>query len=284
MNARLEGTLRFEIVAKASRLDQLRSEMQAVFKANHRSAGDLVCYSMPALPPALPRLLTACNTTAFRERCKRVHYYFETKEGHIRELTPMAHYVQSASQAIARKRFALERGARGVRSALCRLVGAHRDTRELSPRTGQPRIQARTEVYELEEALSVFLFFARSIPDNLCPLLHSLMGQQFVSFSDYLKFMLREDHLGSDLEMEKHLSENMEWFGLLRDIRDWVTHAGSIDIVLHEDPNTSALAVSMDRFMLRPVSEIVTQISDGLATFIAFFDEHYALAVAEPAE
>jgi hypothetical protein len=40
----------------------------------------------------------------------------------------------------------------------------------------------------------------------------------------------------------------------------------------------------MDRFMLRPVSEIVTQISDGPATFIAFFDEHYALAVAEPAE
>lgn len=263
----------FEVVKQQERLSELKEDLRSAFRDASTEPAVLVCYTMPALTPSLPQLVRATTTQAFRERCGRAYYYFATKNGLVRELTPMAHYIQHASKAIARKLYSLNRTANRARLVMQHLRETHNSTRELTVRTNQPRIHATSEIYELVEELSAFLFFARSTLDNLAPLLHSLMGRQFVSFTDYTKYMLNDSRLGSDPEMEDYLAARMEWFAQLRDLRDWATHAGTIDISLHETQNGN-LIVSVNHF--QAADDLVDNIVGGLKEYLRFFDSHYA--------
>jgi len=270
----------FEVVKRPEKFNKLKEDLQSAFRDASAETDVLVCYAMPALPRALPELVRATTTQAFRARCGRTYYYFATKNKLVQELIPMAHYIQHASNAIERKLYSLNRTANRARLIVQRLRETHSRTRELIPRTNQPRIHATGEVYELIEEFSAFLFFARSILDNLAPLLHSLVGRQFVSFADYSKYMLSDPRLGSDPEMEECLTASMGWFAQLRDLRDWATHAGTIDISLHETRDGS-LSVSVNHF--QAVDDLVNDIMNGLKEFLRFFDSHYAAILTREA-
>ncbi len=154
------------------------------------------------------------------------------------------------------------------------------ETRETLTITGQPTFSISDQVYILKSEIASALFTIRSILDSVSTLLQFLYGSksnQYSSFSDFIKKasgQKTDDSRGRpDNIMEQYIKSNMEWFFVMRDIRDYVTHHGSIDISFYEDQSGSLLICVQNRFDL---DALINSITSGLEDFLKFFDDHFA--------
>jgi hypothetical protein len=69
----------------------------------------------------------------------------------------------------------------------------------------------------------------------------------------------------------------LEWFRILREYRDYVTHYGSIDISFYE-PREGVLRTYLQD--ASQVHEVVAPVLEGLDSFCEFVDGHFAARIA----
>ena len=108
--------------------------------------------------------------------------------------------------------------------------------------------------------------------------MHFLYGpnsRQFVSFADFIKFQLKQNHLKPeevDEKMREYVSTKLGWFKKLRDLRDYESHIKSLDISLFENEDESISIYLQNEYEL---ANLVSEIYGGLQLFIGFYDYHF---------
>ncbi|WP_156111467.1 hypothetical protein [Pontibacillus halophilus] len=122
---------------------------------------------------------------------------------------------------------------------LQQIINNYRSSREVREKTQQPFFKTGEEVHSLKGEVYAFLFAARGILDTISTLVHFLYGpssSQFSSFVDYVKFLKsdKENKVFEDKEMLDYIENEMDWFWVLKDLRDQITHIGSLDFDFHE--------------------------------------------------
>lgn len=241
--------------------------------------GKAIRYEMPSIPYLFLRLTRLIYDSEHRKKFFDISYYLETKNGHLKKLIPASEYYKLAFRAIADKYYFLMVSVERVQEVENELRELYRKDAVVLQATGQRSFQIHEQVYQLKMQITNILFSTRSILDSMATVMHFLYGpsaNQFSSFADFVKDVQKTEIKQNrmiDIEMQNYIQSRMDWFFVLRDLRDYITHYGSIDVSFHEKSEGEMIIVIQDLFEL---NALVNPIISGLDEFFQFFDEHFA--------
>ncbi len=259
-------------------------ELSSTCKKSTATRGNTVRQVMPALQDTFPLVRTAIHDCGHAADFQNTYYFLESKGGHFKKLFPAAMYYIEAFRSISEKLYSVDRDVLHIKRLLDSVNQKFKSEKEILPRTGQSSINFEDEIYELKTHTAAFLFNARSLLDTTATLMHFIYGaagQQFSSFADYAKFICKDEKETGELydaTMKEFIEKDMNWFFLLRDIRDYITHYASIDISLWESDGRVRVYI-LDKFELGQLVELV---SEGIRRFLSFSDGHFSNVIATP--
>jgi hypothetical protein len=228
------------IIKDMEKRDRIRNELTLRFKSEHATRGKGMSFSMPALKEPFPNLRKVIFESTHKNDYHNVYYYFETKHGYIKDLVPASEYYKIVFYAIAEKLYSIEISCESINAILQRIIQSHLTTRVVHQATEQPSFNICTGVYSMKTEIGNLFFNIRSVMDTVSTLLHFLYGKgakQFSSFADFTKYICKETDKEGELTdpiMKDYISQ-MDWFFILRDIRDYITHFGTIEIDFYEN-------------------------------------------------
>jgi hypothetical protein len=268
--------MRFEVVRDPSKVAKLREAVGEAWQRRHDARGRLVAHSMPALPQICPQLMSTIFGSAHREQYMGVFYYVESKDRHVRHLTPAAQYYVSALQAMADDRYSLSASIARTAALLGSIQNQWRRTKHEYGPNKQPIFSVEEHVFQLKTEIAAALFFARGLLDVFATLSHFLYSptsRVFSSFTDWLKHLAKPRTTEPcDETMRTYCGAHMQWYWYLRDFRDYVTHHSSLDIAFYEQ--NGKLEVYLQH-LVRP-QDLLRDISNGVDSFLSFADSHYS--------
>jgi hypothetical protein len=111
--------------------------------------------------------------------------------------------------------------------------------------------------------------------------LHFLYGPsspRFTNFAAFVNYLNKRYPAGAapDQVMREYIEEHLEWFQILREYHDYVTHYGSIDISFYE-PREGVLRTYLQD--ASQVHEVVAPVLAGLDSFCDFLDGHFSARI-----
>jgi hypothetical protein len=274
--------MRFEIVRDPAKIARLQQRLADRDQQQMTSRGALVRYEMPALPNAFPRLSRVLDSSAHRAQFSGVYYHLESKDGRIERLLPAADYYKFVFRAVGDKRYALELGLGRLRELEHWIQRYYSEVREPMYRTELPSFRVTDKVYALKSELGSTFFLARGALDTVASLLHFLYGpssSRFRSFGAFVKYLIQSHAAKADADpaLREYIEGQMDWFRILREYRDYVTHYGSIDISFYE-PREGVLRTYLQD--AAQVHDVVAPVLPGLDSFCEFVDGHFAARIA----
>jgi hypothetical protein len=274
--------MRFGIVRDPAEIARIQQRLADRDQQQMTSRGVLVRYEMPALPNAFPQLSRILDGSAHRAQFFDIHYHIESTDGKIERLLPAAEYYKFVFGAVADKRYALELGLGRLRELERWIERYYSEIREPMHRTELPSFRVIDKVYALKSELGSILFLARGTLDTVAGLLHFLYGpssSHFGSFGAFAKYLIRSHAAKADADsaLREYIEGQMEWFRILREYRDYVTHYGSIDISFYE-PREGVLRTYLQD--AAQVHDVVAPVLPGLDSFCEFVDGHFAARIA----
>lgn len=276
--------MRFDIVRAPARIARIQERL-ADRDRQLASRGALVRYEMPALPSAFPRLSRILDGSAHRARFLGIHYHIKSRDGRVERLFPAGEYHEFVFRAVADKRYALELGLSRLRELEHWIQRYYREIREPMLPTEQS-FRVVDKVCALKSELGNILLLVRGALDTIATLLHFLYGPDsslFASFAAFLAYLDKCHAAGADADppLREYVKEHLEWYRLLRDYHDYVTHYGSIDISFYA-PREGILRTYLHDAL--EVHEVVAPVLAGLDSFCEFVDGHFATRIAGTSE
>jgi len=175
--------------------------------------------------------------------------------------------------------YTMELSVDRINSILLSIKEQYQRTRKITEKTGQPAIQLNNEIYALKSEIGIILFTSRGLFDVLSTVLHFLYGPsscQFLTFVQYYKYLRKtsSDKVVNDPAMLDYIETNMQWFWVLRDLRDYVTHVGSLDISFYEDADGQFSIYIGDCFI--EIVGLLNECLNGAKSYLDYFDEHFS--------
>lgn len=274
--------MRFRVVRNPARIARIRKRLADRDQQLTASRGALVHYEMPALPNAFPQLTRILDSSAHGLQFSGIHYHIESRDRRIEQLLPAGEYYKFVFRAVADRRYALELGFGRV-AELERWIQRYcDDVREPTLRTAQLSFRVVDKVYALKSELGNILLLVRGTLDTIATLLPFMYGPRsshFVSFAALVKALDRRHAAGADADpaLRAYIAEHLEWFRVLREYHEYVTHYGSIDISFYEPREGVVRTYLLDALQ---VHEVVAPVLAGLDSFCEFVDGHFAAMIA----
>jgi hypothetical protein len=273
--------MRFDIVSDPAQIARIQQRVADRDQRLMISRGALVRYEMPALPNVFPQLSRILDSSAHQAQFFGIHYHIESKDGKIERLLPAAEYYKFVFRAVADKRYALELGLGRLRELEHWIQRYYNEIREPMHRTEQPSFRVVDQVYALKSELGNILFVVRGTLDTIATLMHFLYGPSschFTSFAAFANYLNERHAAGADADpaLREYIEEHLEWFRILREYRDYVSHYGSIDISFYE-PREGVLRTYLQDAL--QVHEVVAPVLAGLDSFCEFVDGHFAARI-----
>lgn len=274
--------MRFDIVSDPAKIARIQKRLADRDQQQMASRGALVRYELPALPSAFPQLSRILDGSTHRAQFFGIHYRIKSRDGRIERLLPAAEYYESVFRAVADKRHALELGLGRLHELERWIQRYYFELRDPMLRTDQPSSRVMDKVYALKSELGSILFLARGTLDTVASLLHFLYGPSsahFRSFGAFVKY-LKQAHAGgadADPALREYIEGHLEWFRVLREYRDYVTHYGSIEISFYE-PRQGVLRTYLQD--TTQVHDVVAPVLAGLDSFCEFVDGHFAARIS----
>ena len=274
--------MRFDIVSDPAKVARIQKRLTDRDQQQMASRGALVRYELPALPSAFPRLGRILDGSTHRAQFFGIHYHIKSRDGRIERLLPAAEYYEFVFRAVADKRHALELGLGRLHELERWIQRYYFEIRDPMLRTEQPSSRVMDKVYALKSELGSILFLARGTLDTVASLLHFLYGPSsapFRSFGAFVKYLKQAHAAGADADpaLREYIEGHLEWFRVLREYRDYVTHYGSIDISFYE-PRQGILRTYLQD--ATQVHEVVAPVLAGLDSFCQFVDGHFAARIS----
>ena len=221
-----------ESIRQRLTLDTEQTELEA-------SRGSLVRYEMPTLPQPFTRLADVLSHPSYRRRWIGTEYFADYGQ-RLQQIIPAVEYHKFVFRAAAEKLDALRHGLARIAELERSIAEQHHETRTVIPVTQQPSITLRSDVYALKSELASALFVTSSLLETLVTLMPVLYGADsdpFRSFARYVRNIrgARQDRI-IDYDMLAYLNSEMEWWDMLNNYRDYVTHFGAIEVKFYESP------------------------------------------------
>jgi hypothetical protein len=273
--------MRFDIVRDPAKIARIQKRLADRDQQLVTSRGGLVRYEMPALPNGFPRLSRILDSSAHRAQYFGIHYHIESRDGKIERLLPAAEYYNFVFRAVADKRYTLELGFGRLGELERWIQRYYNEIREPMLRTEQPSFRVVDKVYALKSELGNILFVVRGTLDSIATLLHFLYGPSschFTSFAAFVTYLNKRHAAGADADpaLREYIEEHLEWFRILREYHDYVTHYGSIDISFYE-PQEGVLRTYLQDAL--QAHEVVAPVLAGLDSLCEFVDGHFAARI-----
>jgi hypothetical protein len=274
--------MRFDIVRDPAKVARIQKRLAEREQQLMTSRGALVRYEMPALPHAFPQLSRLLDGSAHLAQFFGIHYHIGSKDAKIERLIPAAEYYKFVFSAVADKRYALELGLGRLRELEHWIERYYNEIREPMLRTEQPSFRVVDKVYALKSELGNILFVARGTLDTIATLSHFLYGpssRHFTSFAALVNYLKQRHAAGADADpaLREYIEEHFEWFRILREYREYVTHYGSIDISFYELREGVLRTYLLGALQ---VHEVVAPVLGGVDAFCEFVDRHFAARIA----
>jgi len=274
--------MRFDIVSDPAKIARIQKRLADRDQQQKASRGALVRYELPALPSAFPQLGRILDGSTHRAQFFGIHYHIKSRDGRIERLLPAAEYYEFVFRAVADKRHALGLGLGRLHELERWVQRYYYEIRDPMLRTDRPSSRVMDKVYALKSELGSILFLARGTLDTVASLLHFLYGPSsahFRSFGAFVTYLNQTHAAGADADpaLREYIEEHLEWFRVLREYRDYVTHYGSIDISFYE-PQQGILRTYLQD--ATQVHDVVAPVLAGLDAFCEFVDGHFAARIA----
>ena len=274
--------MRFDIVSDPAKIARIQKRLTDRDQQQMASRGALVRYELPALPSAFPRLGRILDGSTHRAQFFGIHYHIKSRDGRIERLLPAAEYYEFVFRAVADKRHALELGLGRLHELERWIQRYYYELRDPMLRTDQPSSRVMDKIYALKSELGSILFLARGSLDTIASLLHFLYGPSsahFRSFGAFVKYLKQAHAAGADADpaLREYIEWHLEWFWVLREYREYVTHYGSIDISFYE-PRQGILRTYLQD--ATQVHDVVAPVLAGLDSFCQFVDGHFAARIS----
>jgi hypothetical protein len=273
--------MRFNIERDPVRIAEIQAELADRHGRMIQARGSLLRYDTPSLPNVFPQLSRVLDGSPHQTQFSGIYYHIESEDRRIERLIPAAEYYKFVFRAVADKRYALELGLGRIRELEHWIQRYYHEIRDPMLRGAQPSYRVVDQVYSLKSELGNTLFVTRGALDTIATLFHFLYGPsscQFTSFEAFIKY-LNEGHAGGanpDPAMREHIAQQLAWFRILHEYRDYVTHFGSIDITFYEPEEGVVRTYLQDAL---EVHEVVAPVLSGLDSFCEFVDGHFAARI-----
>jgi hypothetical protein len=273
--------MRFDIERDPVRIAEIQAELADRHSRMMQARGSLLRYDTPSLPNVFPQLSRVLDGSPHQAQFSGIYYHIESEDRRIERLIPAAEYYKFVFRAVADKRYALQLGLGRIRELEHWIQRYYHEIRDPMLRGAQPSYRVVDQVYALKSELGNILFVTRGALDTIATLFHFLYGPgscQFTSFDAFMKYV-NQGHAGGanpDPPMREHVAQQLAWFRILHEYRDYVTHFGSIDITFYEPEEGVVRTYLQDAL---EVHEVVAPVLSGLDSFCEFVDGHFAARI-----
>lgn len=119
----------------------------------------------------------------------------------------------------------------------------------------------------------------RATLDTIAGLFQTIYGPrigQHTSFNGLMRYVISEKCVVKDPVLTDYLVNNMEWFVLLKDVRDYLAHFGAVNFSIKESESG---ALSIEIFRGIEIDAFVSTVHTGFQDLLSFLDIHCANVV-----
>jgi hypothetical protein len=268
--------------ANDEKIEKIKEEFVTKWKANNVKRGTMVSYEHLAINNFFPKLIEKIHQSSHRQTYYGTSYVYKSENEHLFKIIPASELYKDVSSEISDKMYAFITSVNELQRMISDIKKQYQNKKEIREKTGQPFLKIEgLKIYQIKSMLANILFWSKSVLDNLSTLSHFLYGQKsnfFTTFNQFRKYMIKDKKVGEleDLEMKEYLNNNLDWFYLLKDIRDYITHYSSPTFELYEGDD-GKLNIYM-RYLISgyEIDEILNKVIVGLSNYMAFFDSHFS--------
>ena len=242
--------------------------------------GETVCYMESLRYYVLSKLMTAISETRWNEKFYGKYYSLKSKSTVIRDEYPASEYYKISQRSLTQKFHAIDLTLESIESRAAAVGEKYRREKKLFPQTQQPYIEFGAHLYLLRADYASLLFLIRAVLDEFAHLLQFICGpesNQVKSFSDVMKWAEKSTpHQSLDAEMTHFLVTQGRWFWIMRDVRDYFSHNGFVDLNLVDVDGHLKIYFNHRLDLQGTAAEFVT----GLHKLFEFLDTHYATKIS----
>ncbi|MCI5161626.1 MAG: hypothetical protein D3917_06310 [Candidatus Electrothrix sp. AX5] len=191
-----------------------------------RHEGRAICYHQPIYEEALIKLQKSIHDSISSSSLAGGVYLIETNKGYISETYPAVEYYKIAFRMIRDNLHTISISKQEVYKTINRIQSIYRDNSEVL-QTGQRRISFSSEIYKLRSDLFTYILSTRAVLDTFSTLIETIYGPnsgRYQQFTSLIKQLEKENGRFKDNNLKKYFDENLEWFYLLKDVRDYLVH------------------------------------------------------------
>lgn len=244
--------------------------------------GSTVCYHQPLYEQPLARLQSAIYEGTSLRKLDGRYYKIQSNGGYLHQYYPAVEYYKIAYRMIRDNIHTISFARTDIHKFQKAIENIHASRKEKLP-GGQTKLSFDKEIYQLRSSLTTYVFSLRATLDTIASIFPTVYGPQIgqhISFNGLIKHVVGGQCAVDDPVLAKFLKDDIEWFVLLKDVRDYLAHFGAVHFSIKE--STSG-ALSIEMFEGMKIASFVEAVDSGFARLLAFLDAHVA-QVANAAE
>ncbi len=235
--------------------------------------GSTVCYRQPLYEQPLLNLQSAIHQGNTLKKLKDRYYKIESNGGYLHEYYPAVEYYKIAYRMIRDNMHTIRFSLNEINASQKSIENIYKGRKEKLP-GGQTKLSFDKEIYQLRASIFTFIFSVRATLDTTASLFQTIYGPQIgqhTSFNGLMKHFMSEKCVVKDAVLIDYLKKNMEWFILLKDVRDYLAHFGSVHFSIKEgELNT----LSIEIFRGIEVNYFTNTVYTGFQEFLDYLDVH----------
>jgi len=232
-----------------------------------------VCYHQPLYEQPLSKLQSAIHQGNTLEKLKGRYYKIESNGGYLHQHYPAVEYYKIVHRMISDNVHTIRLSLEEISASQKAIENIHKEKKEkLSG--GQTKLSFDTEIYQLRSSIFTFVFSVRATLDTIASLFQTIYGPQIgqhTSFNGFMSHIKSEKFVVKDAVLADYLENNLEWFLLLKDVRDYLAHFGAVRFSLKESESNTLF---IEIFRGIEVTCFTSTVYSGFKELLKFLDSH----------
>lgn len=264
--------MKFELISNQEKASQTTAKRDGRHEFDV-CKGSTVCYHQPIYEQPFSTLQSAIHDGDTLAKLKGRYYKIESNGGYLHQYYPAVEYYKIAYRMIRDNIHTIRLSLNEIEISQKAIEKIHKERKGKLP-GGQTKLSFDKEIYQLRASIFTFVFSLRATLDTIASLFQTIYGPQIgqhTSFNGLMKHILGEKCVVKDAALTDYLGNNMEWFVLLKDVRDYLAHFGSVHFSIKEN---EAGALSIEIFRGIEVNAFMNTVHTGFQELLSFLDNH----------
>lgn len=237
--------------------------------------GSTVCYHQPLYNQPLSRLQSAIHDGASLRKLDGRYYKMQSNGGYIHQYYPAVEYYKIAYRMVRDTTHTILLAKEDIQRVQDEIQEIYASRNEKLS-TGQTKLSFDKDIYRLRSSLTTYIFSVRASLDTIASMFQTIYGPrigQHTSLNGLMSHVLSGKCEVDDPVLARYFKHQMEWFVLLKDVRDYLAHFGAIEFSIKE---CASGALEVEMFGGMGVNVFVDIVDHGFGGFLDFLDVHGA--------